>query len=394
MVSNVFIRADYTKKNGKVPIFLRLQLDKQYKIKIPNVEILPKNWDKKRCRVKKAEPYYMQINNIIESALDKADKIILDYTCNNQTLTFELFKNDFLNKETESDFFGFWQSLIDNYFTIKETKKTYQKHLNKVKECAGTQTLPFSELTLDFIDKFIKFCKEKKNNQDTTIEKTLKNIKTIVKKAIEKGVIEKHPIERLKIEHHNHKRKYFDIEHFKLLLDFWKRNTNVLSEKQNGTIQAFLFCCCTGLRFTDGKNLKYKNIIGDRLFFRENKTTSDRSIPIIESAFQFFEDPKNIVSNLLPVFCLPCNPVANRHLKAFAKQINTENGKTVIPPELSFHYSRHGCGQIVYDLTGDIYLTKEIVGHKDIQTTIKNYVSVSNKREMESRSLVEKAMFS
>ena len=121
----------------------------------------------------------------------------------------------------------------------------------------------------------------------------------------------------------------------------------------------FLFCCFTGLRFSDVKSLKWENIENNIIITRMEKTKEIVRVPISENAQKFLPETKykkGLVFQIKPLNSL------NRGLKAWAKEAN-------IKKDLHFHMSRHTFGTLALEYGADIYTVSKLLGHKSVETT-------------------------
>jgi site-specific recombinase XerD len=97
------------------------------------------------------------------------------------------------------------------------------------------------------------------------------------------------------------------------------------------------------------------------------------SIPLSEKAKSLL--PEKSLPNK-PVFKVYTNQVTNRHLKTIAEDAEIEK-------ELTFHCARHTWATITLDLTGDIALVSNVLGHADIKTT-QIYAKVLEQKKKEA----------
>lgn len=120
----------------------------------------------------------------------------------------------------------------------------------------------------------------------------------------------------------------------------------------------FLFCCFTGLRFSDVKALKWENIDNNIITLRMKKTKEIVRVPISGNAMKFMPNAKEkgLVFQIGPLNSL------NRGLKAWAKEAK-------IKKNLHFHMSRHTFGTLALEYSEDIYTVSKLLGHRSIETT-------------------------
>ena len=120
----------------------------------------------------------------------------------------------------------------------------------------------------------------------------------------------------------------------------------------------FLFCCFTGLRFSDVKALRWENIENGVIILRMKKTREIVRVPISENARRFLPEAqeKGLVFKIGPLNTL------TRGLKAWAKEAG-------IKKDLHFHMSRHTFGTLALENGADIYTVSKLLGHRNVETT-------------------------
>lgn len=120
----------------------------------------------------------------------------------------------------------------------------------------------------------------------------------------------------------------------------------------------FLFCCFTGLRFSDVKALRWENIEHGIIVLRMKKTREIVRVPISENARRFLPAPqeKGTVFKIGPL------NTQTRGLKLWAKNAG-------IKKDLHFHMSRHTFGTLALENGADIYTVSKLLGHRNVETT-------------------------
>jgi len=395
------IRPDHTKANGKKDIYIRLSIEgKATWVKIYNIEVSEKNWCKMSGTVTQNEPYYYKINAIINECLEKANNIKLNYTKEDKYLTFGSFRNEFYNKGYETDFFVYADEYINKHYASNPgTKKGMKNSMSKFKLFIKSN-ITFGAINKQLLEDYRKYCLSERENKEITVDKSLKNIGTVINAAIEEGKISENPVEKLKFKSHTGNREEsLSKEEFRLLFDYLENNTD-LSIKRKETLKAFLFACCTGLRWGDINSLKFENITDNRLTFTEHKTQKKRNEAIMTLALQFINFDKKF-SEHQKVFDLPVGQTANKQLKIFAKEINekarneSENKKDfrpIISEKITFHYSRRTLSTLLYNITGSPAIAAEIVGHS-VNVALNHYAKIQDTTKIDALTKLENAYF-
>ena len=288
----------------------------------------------------------------------------------------ELFNNKygFSNEKPEVNLIQYIRLVMENKerqgkIGIKSTFETLIYHLTKYR---GTRIL-LSDLDDRYTQGFVLYLSTAISR---TSGKTLKtssqhniytSLKTIVHQAIKDDLLTTDPTKsidppRMILPH----KEFLTEEELKRLIQ-----TPCSKEIVK---RSFLFCCFTGLRISDVRELTWKKVIfeeqGVHINYRQKKTKIENYVPLSENAISVLP-PKDDKSDSHPVFPLPQETTIRKTLKEWMT-----NAK--IDKHITFHSSRHTCATLLLNSGVDIYTVKEILGHTDIGTTMK-YTKVIDK---------------
>jgi integrase len=147
-----------------------------------------------------------------------------------------------------------------------------------------------------------------------------------------------------------------------------------------------MFSCFCGLRYSDIKNLKWKNITyfdnGGVISIVVQKTKRPLIIPIQEIAMKYIPSRGNSNDND-NVFVVPDNGYINKMIKKWA--LNAGINKNV-----SFHTARHSFATLLLsDASVPLEIVKEFLGHSRIETT-EIYAKITDKKKMEAMEKLNK----
>ena len=131
-------------------------------------------------------------------------------------------------------------------------------------------------------------------------------------------------------------------------------------------LDAFLFCCYTGLRYSDFCQLTPENFIrvnGKRwLYFKSVKTGVEIRLPL----YQLFESRALGILDRYPDIgsfaALPCNSEVNKQLRKLA-------GLCGIKKRITYHVSRHTCATLLVHQGVPITTVQKLLGHTSVKTT-------------------------
>lgn len=205
---------------------------------------------------------------------------------------------------------------------------------------------------------------------------------TALNEAVRDGIIDSNPTNKLKkeekkpIKAEGASRGYLEIEELKAMMA-----TECINEQIK---MAFLFACFCGLRLSDIKDLRWKDVKKSKGGFVVSKiqvkTRQEIVVPLSANALGWMPDkgdakPKDFVFNL------PSHFTINRVVKKWAKDAE-------VTKNVTFHISRHTFATTLLTLGADIYTTSKLLGHQNIRTT-QIYAEVVNKKKVEAVNLVD-----
>ena len=204
---------------------------------------------------------------------------------------------------------------------------------------------------------------------------------TALNEAVRDGIMEDNPANKLKREEkrpirpEGNNRGYLEIEEIKKMVK--------TSCSNNQVKRAFLFACFCGLRLSDIKDLRWKDIKerkgGYVVSKVQVKTRQEIVVPLSTNALEWMPDKGNAKPEDF-VFDLPSHFTVNRVVKKWAKDAG-------VTKNVTFHLSRHTFATTLLTLGADIYTTSKLMGHQNIRTT-QIYAEVVDKKKEETINLM------
>lgn len=374
------------------------------------LEILPEfrypiyDWDKSKNRLNKTASYSEKINHYIINLEKKANDIVLKFELLNKPLTLEAFKSQFLKTTTHEYFYEYFiKELTERrkHHLSEFTLKNYKSIVSKVENFRPKLLL--GDIDHKFLVEFEGYMKAPVTdgglgNNDVTTHKSLKILRTLVLIAIKNGdfLEEAYPFKNFKLKEVDGEltsRDFLEPEDLAVLermyadyvgLDKPQENHSItdwnqrsekglLSPGEYKTLERFLFCCYTGLRFRDMSNLNRKTHIFSK--FVTNPETTERVsrdyiempmhkvkrmvvIPLIDKAKQIID--KNNTGEI--VFSKITNQKVNEHLKKI-------QAKAKLDKYLTFHVARHSFATICFIYGIPERVGQKLLGHKNRKFT-------------------------
>lgn len=225
------------------------------------------------------------------------------------------------------------------------------------------------EITLKQMDyktllSFEQFLKNKKLGVNT-IAKHLRHLRTLLNEAIRQGLISKEysPFTEYKIKTAESHHTYLLPEELEKLEQI---NLSRKKEALRHSLDAFLFCCYTGLRYSDFIRMEQENFIqtnnGLWMVFKSQKTGTVTQIPL---SHLFQGKAVRLLShypNLKEFFRIKPNASVNKELIRIGKLAGIEK-------HFSFHTARHTNATLLLYKGVQLATVQKLLGHRDIKTT-------------------------
>lgn len=193
--------------------------------------------------------------------------------------------------------------------------------------------LDFKDITYTFLKDFESYLREKGNGVNT-VAKHLRQLRTLVNEAINQGYIhaDAYPFRKFKIKQERGRHEFLTPDELRKL-----ENLEVHDRKLRHVLDAFLFCCYVGLRFSDFCQLAPENFIrvnGKRwLHFKSIKTGIELRLPL---HLLFEGKALGILEryNIEEFAILGCNSDVNKYLAQIA-------GMARIRKHITYHTAKH-----------------------------------------------------
>lgn len=368
------------KKNGEVPIYLRITKNQKYRYISTGVSVLPKDWNPKSSEVRKTHRNYKTLNQQLQKFVDEAnDKL---HELDNSEKTLINVKEVIVERNGLNIFdYGerFAKSLEEeaNLFESRQTKVM----LGNLRDFMRSQNVEFGDITLKKIEAFRLYLADELANNPNTINKKIKRLRRIFKKAYREEVITTDPFSMYKSlpESKVHKTRLSKVQ-LDTIKDLSLKNGTLLYHVRN----AFMFSFYNaGIRFGDLCRIRWKNIVDNNLIYSMSKTGTPKMIPLSTPARAIVDLYRNSKSNENE-FMFPFlkgqennpyemdikrlisskNALANKVLKQLAKQAG-------IQANVSFHIARHSFADYARRSEISVYDISKALGHSDIKVTEK-----------------------
>ena len=259
---------------------------------------------------------------------------------------------------------------------IKEV--TYKKYLESgkhlkdfIKHKYKQKDIKLKALRSNFIDDDVYFLKVEKKFQQSTLNKAIQRFRKVIKYAVAEDYLNKDPFMLYRPKTVKKPVVFLNPEQLKKL-----EETSFSIVRIQQIKDMFVFCCYTGLGFTEMSNLKKNQFTTEfdgELWININrqKTKKGFKVPLLPKARAIMEQYKSDSDYVFP-------SISNTHFNAYLKEIANVVG---IEFNLTHHIARKTFASTVL-LYNDVpmEIVSKLLGHSKLQTTQDHYGKVVQKK--------------
>lgn len=210
-------------------------------------------------------------------------------------------------------------------------------------------------------------------------------IMVALNKAERDGIIMKNPgkdIDRKLKPHSEQKTRCY------LTLEELQRVIGVDYRPDNDVKPAFLFCCFSGLRYSDVQKLTWGEITVSpegcaQIETNMQKTGKDIIIPLSDNALKWLPERGNRPFGSRIFYKLP-DQVTNADVR-----LKTLIKKADIDKHVTFHVARHTFATLTLTYGADLYTVSKLLGHTNIRTT-QIYAKIVDESKRKAVNLIPK----
>ena len=361
------------KSNGLVPVMCRITVNGKISQFSCKLDVDEKHWDVKTGRMTGRSVVALEANRMLDKIRVGINKAYQDICDKDNYVTAEKVRNAFLgmgmNHETLLAVFRQHNEDYAKQVGKIKSQRSYWKyctvynHLSEfIRQRYKVSDIALKELAPAFITDFELFLRTEKNHCTNTIWSYMMPFKRIIYMSINNGWLQRDPFYAYSITKEETKRGFLSKEEIKMLIEgsFKKKSYELIRD-------LFIFCCFTGLSWTDMANLTKENLqtsFDGHLWIKTNrqKTGTETNLRLLEVPLRIIKKYEGCSEDgkLLPV---PCYPNCKNGIKVIAKKCGIEKNVT-------WHMSRHSFATTVC-LSNDmpIETLSKMLGHRSIRTT-------------------------
>ena len=355
----VYNRKKHLNKQGTALVQVEASLNQRKIYFKTNIYIKPEHWDKRTSQVI-GHPQANDLNSMLFEFVLHLQGIELALWKRGVPATLSLLKDAMKkNRPINITFPIFAKEYVQHSDRRESTKENLFTTITVLQEfCPG---LDFKDITYTFLKDLEVYLREKGNGINT-VAKHLRQLRTLVNEAINQGYIhaDAYPFRKFKIKQEKGRHEFLTPDELKKL-----ENLEVHDLKLRHVLDAFLFCCYVGLRFSDFCQLTPSNFIrvnGKRwLHFKSIKTGIELRLPL----HLLFEGKALAIldRNCITEFAsLGSNSEVNKALSVITSMAR-------IKKHVTYHTARHTCATLLIHQGVPITTVQRLLGHTSVKTT-------------------------
>ena len=374
------ISATRINRKGLVPIICRITYKNERKPFATGLFIKPNEWHSKSQLAKPPN----EDNNFINAELSLIKNKINQAFLFLQVQGFEFDVEDIYKKykgentQKQVGIVEFYSNYLERLKKMigKDFKESTWEKFNEILPAIidyiffkyQKKDISLNKLDYNFIEDFDYYLKTEKNNSQVTINKKIQRLKKAVKVARKQKLIDFNPFEEHKPKQAKTKIIFLTQDELDKL-----KEKEFQSEILNKVRDCYIFCCYTGLGYSEMFSLKKSDLKQDEdgtlwIYKERQKTERAFSIPLIfPEPLEIIEKYKSENEYLLP-------RLSNQYFNRLLKEIAITLG---ITKKLTHHTARKTFATTVL-LNNNIPIetVSKLLGHSKITTTLSYYAEV------------------
>lgn len=355
----VYNRKKKLNKQGTALVQVEASLNQRKVYFKTNIYLKPEHWDKRTSQVI-VHPQADDLNSMLFEFVLHLQGIELALWKRGVPATLSLLKDAMKkNRPVNVTFPAFAKEYVTHSDRRESTKENLYTTITVLQEFRPG--LDFKDITYTFLKDFEVYLREKGNGINT-VAKHLRQLRTLVNEAINQGYIhaDAYPFRKFKIKQEKGRHEFLTPDELRKL-----ENLEIKDRKLRHVLDAFLFCCYVGLRYSDFCQLTPANFIrvnGKRwLHFKSIKTGIELRLPLhllFEGKALAILDKYNIAE----FASLGSNSEVNKALSVIA-------GMARIKKHITYHTARHTCATLLIHQGVPITTVQKLLGHTSVKTT-------------------------
>ncbi|MDH5414517.1 MAG: site-specific integrase, partial [Flavobacteriaceae bacterium] len=396
---NTFSVLFYPKRRGnnlalEAFVYMRITVNGGRSELSVNRKVNVSKWNHRAEKLSGTTNQVRDLNNYLDAVRNKVYNIHQELLRSGTKITSQTIKNSYLGigdrqkmlLETFQSHNEQMEMLIGKEYalsTVKKYKTAYKHIKNFITYKFRLKDIPIERVNHSFITNFEFYLKSVKNCNHNSTLKYIKNFKKIVIIALSNGWIDKDPFINYKVHTKSVEREFLTKEEIQLML-YKKLHAPRLEQVRD----IFVFCCYTGLSYSDVKMLTKDNLvkgIDGEMWIKTKrvKTNTPSNIPLLPTALMILDNYKDHLEVINGDVLLPV--LSNQKSNAYLKEIADLCG---INKNLTTHLARHTFATTITLSNGvPIESVSKMLGHKSLRTT-QHYAKILDRKVSDDMTIL------
>lgn len=366
------------KKNieGKHPIYSRITSNGKAKEFATQIWIENDKWNPQSGKVIGTKESARSANHCLEKIRMNLLNIRADLQATGKAITAEIVINTHLGKIVKT------RTLLEihQYHNEKHVRElinkdyaqgTYERYRTSIEHTKNfilfqyhTKDISLNDLTYSFASDYEFYLKTVRKCAHNTAVKYIKNLKAVINFAVRQEWISANPLDRYKSKLDRVDKEYLTENELKIL-----ESKTFSIQRLNEVRDIFIFCCYTGLAYSDSEKLTKNNIVigikgGRQISIKRTKTDVIATIPLLSKPAEIIDKYSTNEFCICHNRLLPLN--SNQKQNAYLKEIANLCG---ISKNLTTHTARHTFATLMLTKGITMESVSSMLGHTNIKTT-------------------------
>jgi len=352
----VFNRSGRLNRKGEGLVQVECQQGKRRIYFSTKVYLEPKYW---RCGMVVDHELSADLNVILRRMRIDIERVELDFMKRDVKVTLPMLREAVeSNTAPSAKLTDFGRSVIAASDRRDVTKANYRTLMNDIDKFR--RGVRVDECDYSFVEKYDLYLKDSGVQHNTRVGR-LRLLRAVLNEAMKRDMIARNPFDRYRVEGMTSRHGFLgdgDIAKLERLTE--------LTGMEEMVRDAFLFCCFTGLRWSDFKALQPENIKNGWIRIVMQKTNQPVAIPYTklfegraELMLKRYDGDIRRMNNRLPT-----NSQVNSTLRDILRKACINVGFRV-----TFHTSRHTFASLLLEEGIPVTTVQRMLGHTKVQTT-------------------------
>lgn len=356
----VYNRKNHLNNQGAALIQVEAKLNQRNIYLTTNIYLQPKFWDKS-CAQVIDHPQAVELNAMLFEFIIHLQSIELAFWKRGIQPTLALLRDAVRKKAPASITFPtFARSSIHSSDKRDSTKENLLTTVTQLEQFRPG--LDFADLTYTFLKDFEAWLRERGKGVNT-IAKHLRQLRTLCNEAINDGYMpaDAYPFRKFKIKQEKASHEFLTPDELRRL-----ESIQLADQRHRHVLDAFLFCCYTGLRYSDFRSLNTAHLVQINrkkwLFLKMQKTNLEIRLPL---SLLFGGKALEIIDrypNVEEMAAIPTNCETNKLLAEIGNLAGVKK-------HFTYHTARHTCATLLIHQGVPITTVQKILGHTSVKTT-------------------------